>query len=477
MVLAVFFKDQVSGDSMLLTLFALSAVLAIMLAFAGVVLIDMGVVRRKNLIDTGVQKLIAGMIAGVAFTPIGYGIWNWQFDAALGVPHPLGQAIKDWWIGGHFLTTVPQNIDPTILPFADQYVMFFVVFIVFAIFLGGVLQSAGLERMKPLSLYVLAFVAGAVVYPIALYLLWGSASPLTRIGVHDDIGGLGAYLPLAAMAFVIAWRVGPRRGRFDDVAGSSDTPGPRNLSFTVMGMLLVLAALPFFVIAGGYQSPGNGYFGIAFTTAGMGLAVTNWICAVMGGAIGGVILSYRTKSPFWAIAGPFTGYISVTTFNEIGAGWYEFFVGAASVYVAWGTVKLLTKLRIDDEKFTPLIGAPCIFGAIVGGFTEWGTKTGGFPGITEGAYAFQHGTVTPWYQLLGVAVAIGVGGGITLITCLILEKTIGLRVTEEQEVLGLDRTYWPAYHDYAMLDGLEAAAYRPALGNGGEPEHVPMSRA
>jgi Amt family ammonium transporter len=437
------FKDQVSSTAFMLDLYALIAIVAVMLAAAGYAMIDVGAVRAKNAIDTVVSKIVAGVVAALAFIPIGYGIWNWQFDSAAGVHHPLSQAISDWWIGGRFLTSVPQSIDPKVLPNVDQYVLFYVLFVAFAFFVGVVVQSAVVERMKPLPTYILAGFAGGIVYPFALLFLWGSASPLTILGIHDDIGGLGVYIPLATVGVVAAWRLGPRRGKFDPVPGE-EGPAPGNVPLIGLGLLIVLANLVMFAIAGGYQIPDVGYNGIAFTTSGQGLVATNLFCAICGGGLGGAVLAYRKRSAFWAIGGPFVGYVSVATFNDIGRGWYEFFVGFAAVYAGYGMSLLLTRWRVDEEKLGALVLGPGIFGAIAGGFLTWGTHLGGILGVTTGTYKYQAETITPWLQLLGVVVAVGGTALATFALCFLLERTIGLRVTEEQEISGLDAAYWGA---------------------------------
>jgi ammonia channel protein AmtB len=238
-----------------------------------------------------------------------------------------------------------------------------------------------------------------------------------------------------------AWRLGPRLGRFTPSPGA-DAPAPSNVALIGIGVLVVVANLVIFAVVGGYQVIGTGYFGIAFSSSGIGLVAVNLFCAMFGGSLGGIILSFKLRSPLWAIAGPFIGYVSVTTFNDIGSGWYLFFVGFAAVYAGYGTSLLLQRLRIDEDKLGPLVLGPGIFGCLAGGFLTWGTKTGGIPGIEEGTYAFQSAEVAPWWQLLGLVVA--VGGAFLFVTavCLVLERTTGLRVTREQEIAGLDATYW-----------------------------------
>jgi Amt family ammonium transporter len=98
-------------------------------------------------------------------------------------------------------------------------------------------------------------------------------------------------------------------------------------------------------------------------------------------------------------------------------------------------------MRIDEPKVVPLALGPGVVGAIATGFIAWGTKTGGYPGL-EGAYALGHAEITPWMQLAGVAVDMAIAGIPCLLICLFFEKTTGLRVTEAEELAGLDATFW-----------------------------------
>jgi ammonia channel protein AmtB len=77
------------------------------------------------------------------------------------------------------------------------------------------------------------------------------------------------------------------------------------------------------------------------------------------------------------------------------------------------------------------------------GIVKWGTPTGGYFGIEEGKYAFLGAEINLWWQLIGLLAI----GAIALVSAVVIvlgvEKTIGLRVSEEQEIAGLDVSYWP----------------------------------
>jgi ammonia channel protein AmtB len=84
---------------------------------------------------------------------------------------------------------------------------------------------------------------------------------------------------------------------------------------------------------------------------------------------------------------------------------------------------------------------PGVVGAIATGFIKWHTKTGGLSGAV-GKYALGHAAITPWWQLLDVLVTIGLAAIPCLLLCVIFERNSGLRVDKEQEIAGLDQTYW-----------------------------------
>ncbi len=82
-------------------------------------LIDAGLVAPKHMTDVLAQKLGAAFISGACCMIGGYALWMYQFNVALGVPHPLQQAYSDWWLFGRYMGMYSQNIDPAAAPGAD----------------------------------------------------------------------------------------------------------------------------------------------------------------------------------------------------------------------------------------------------------------------------------------------------------------------------------------------------------------------
>jgi Amt family ammonium transporter len=435
-----FFGDQVSSSTLFGDLFYTLGAVSVILVVLALGLVDTSLVRRKNVLDTWVQKLLAALIAGLGTLLGGFGIWQWQFNSALGVHSPLGQALSDWWIGGRFVTAFSQNIDPSVLPGADVQQIFLVFFVTFSMATVALIHTGVVERMRPLPMYTMAFVIGLVLSPLVGYFCWGSAGPLTVHGTHDFDGVFPLYIFAGAWVAVLNWRLGPRLGAFEPHP-SGTAPAAQNTGMATAGVLLILFALPFIALASGYVIPGRGFFGISFTTSGWGIVLTNVFAAYVGGALSGALIAYRRREPVWALLGPLAGAVINGTLFDIGLPWQVLVLSLFGPPVALGTSLLLRRVRIDDPKVIPLALGPGIVGAIATGFIKWHTRTSGFPGAT-GNYAFQHSVITPWWQLLGVLVTVGLAAIPCLLLCLIFERTSGLRVTRAQEIAGLDQTYW-----------------------------------
>jgi Amt family ammonium transporter len=452
---ASFFKEQITENIFLEDVFFGIATICLLLVVMAVGLIDTGLVRRKNTLDTWIQKVLAALISGGAFLIIGYGVWQWQYYKAFGIPSPLSQAIKDWWLFGPNMTKFAHELDPKLAPSADVFQVFGAFFVAYAAVWAALLHSAGLERVKAKSMYILAFLGGGVMMPIMVYLTWGSVSPLTNRGVHDYLGIFSLYIFVGVWAVILAWRAGPRIGAFTK---DPRTTGPHayNLGTSASGTALLLFATPFLALGCGFLIADSGYFGISMTTSGFGIVFLNVCAAFVGGSVGGGLLAYRLKNPLFVVLGPVAGYVSCAATLDIGRPWecaiIAFFGPAAFMLV----YELLKRARIDEKKVAPL-GLGCgIYGAIVAGFIGNGDKTGGYFGLT-GEYGFQNASISPGWQLAGVGVTVGVALISGLVFIIGLEKTLGLRVSEEVELAGLDASNWLS----PPPTGLDEPAYGP----------------
>lgn len=443
-----FFKEQVSTNIFLSDVFYAMATVCLFLLVVAVGLIDAGLVQRKNLLDVWIGKLACAMAAGLGMAVIGYSIWQVQFYQAFGIAEPLKEAISNWWIGGTNATSFPQTLNPEVAFENDVFQVFLVFFVAYAMVAGALLHSAGLERVKHAPLIIISAVAGTVVVPILLYYTWGSVSPLTRNGVHDYLGAYSLYILVGVWSLILAWRAGPRIGAFvSDRPSASPGPGilahrPHNLGLTATGVGLALFAVPFLALGCGYLVPDFGYFGIAMTTSGFGVVLTNIFMSFMGGAVTGLAIAYFTKNPIMALLGPVAGYIGCSASMDVAKPLGMFVVALIAPAVVYGVYLLMVRLRIDDKKIVPLTLGGGIYAVLAAGIAGSGQATGGYFEIESGAYAFQNATINIGHQIVGLAVTLGIATVSGLVLILLLEKTIGLRVDEADEREGLDEAKW-----------------------------------
>ncbi len=441
-IVSSFHPAQVTGASYQSDIFYALATVCLLLVVGAIALIDAGLVRRKNLLDTWVQKLVCSMIGAGALAVIGYAIWEIQYYEAFGTASPVTQAIKDWWLFGPNVTKFSQNLDPSTSPSADTFQVFMAFFMAYGAVAGALLHSAGLERVKALPMYIISALAGGLVVPVLLYYTWGSTSPLTNRGTHDYIGIFSLYIFVGIWGLIIAWRAGPRLGAFK-ADNRTIGPVPHNLGMTALGVAILMFAAPFAFLGCGYIVPGSGYFGISLTTSGFGIVLLNIFMAYIGGALAGVAIAYRTKNSIMILLGPAAGYIGAGASLDIARPWQVLLIAAGGTVVVYGTFLLMYRIRIDDKKIVPLALGGGIYSALISGIVGWGTKTGGYFGL-KGAYSPQHATINLGWQAIGVGVTILISAVTGLIVIVGLDKTIGLRVSEKQEIVGLDETYWGA---------------------------------
>jgi Amt family ammonium transporter len=463
-------KEQVSLDYLYGDLLYTIGGLAVILIVLALGFIDMGLVRRKNVLDTWIQKLVSSLIAGGATVIVGYAIWQWSFNQAFGVPQPLWQAIKDWWIGGQFQTTFSGNIDPKVLPEADVLQLFVMFFATFSMATLALIHSGVPERLRPKPLYTMAFVIGLVLSPLVAYFCWGPVGPLTNRGTHDFDGIFPLYIFSGTWVLVLSWRLKPRLGALVPHP-SGARPAAGNAGLVAAGVLLILFALPFVVLGSTFVIPETGVFGISFTNTGWGVIIINLIVSFSVGGAVGAWLAYRRREPLWALLGPLSGSVICGTLYDVGTPIEVAIVSAFGPLVALGTTKLVRRLGIDEPKVIPLALGPGIVGAIATGFIAWGTKTGGYPGL-EGPYALQHAEITPWWQLAGVVAVVLIAAVPCLLMCLAFERFgKGLRVTEAEELAGMDATFWGVSNDE---DELLDADYVPSAAADGARRRPPV---
>jgi ammonia channel protein AmtB len=436
------FKEQVSLGIFTFDIIYGFAAMCVVLVVLGLCLVDAGLVRTKNIIDTWMLKIASALIAGLATIVIGYAIWQWSFYSAFGVPNPLSQALKDWWLFGNYMTEFAGNLDPKKVVEADVNQIFVVFFMTFSMATMALVHSSVVERIKAKPLLVMSAVVGLVLSPVAGYLCWGPVSPLTNRGVHDFDGVFPLYIFAGSFSLVLAWRCRPRRGVGLGGQPTDAERPPQNIALTAAGILLIIFALPFVCIGSGWFFPDAGFYGISMTTSGVGIVMMNVLSSFCTGGLVGTVIAYRRRQPAWILLGALSSAILCGAMFDIMDPWVIILVSLFGPFVTMLGQATMLRLGIDDPKVVPLALFNGAIGAVLTGFLAWGTHTGGFIGITEGPYAFQHATIKPWWQLIGVLAIFALAAIPAYIMALFFERTSGLTVDAAGQDAGLDSVYW-----------------------------------
>jgi ammonium transporter, Amt family len=440
------FPEQVTNNSLTQNIVYASGTLGALVILAGLLMVDLGGVRRVNVFDTVVQKLIAFFIGFSVYFLIGFAIWNWQYYVAFDVPQPYWQAVKDWWLGGSLTGALAQDTDPAVAPGLNNQQIFIFFLACFAGIINVLIGLAVTERIKAAAYFAISAVA-AVVSSLLSWLTWGSTGPLTNEGYHDFFGAGFVYVFAGAVALVVVRRLGQRPGMY--------RPHPRvgeyrsyNLGITVIGLVLIITGLPFVILSCGFFfEPEALFVGVNMSDTSVGVAFNNLGLAWAGGALTGAVIAYKTRKYIYTLLGPFAGYVAGSPAFDIYAPWEMFLVSAAAPLVAYGVYEWTQRREIDEHKLINLFLGVGSYGILMAGVLNWGTPGGGYFGVTEGDYAFQHAEVNLLWQAIGLAVCIGAGLATGWVMSAILERTTGLVESEDVQVAGYDATYWDIVHD------------------------------
>ena len=433
------FAEQVTINQLVQNIVYASGVISALFVVVGLLLIDVGASRRRSGFNSTIEKLVGFFIGFATFFLIGFAIWASQYYIMAG--GTMADSIRDWWAGGVLANSLAQNVDPAVFPGINNYQIFIFFIATFAGITNILLHFAVAERMKPSAFYITCFVT-TIVFGFVAYWTWGSVGPLTNLGFHDFFGVGFVYLLPAGMALVFVPMLGPRPGVFSAHPKVSQYR-PVSLGLTVVGVFVIFASLPMVIMAClFFFDPGAYAVSVTMADTSVGITFNNYGAAWAGGAITGAIIAYKKGKMEYLTMGPFAGYVSGASGFDVYVPWQMFLVAMGAPFIAYAVYEYLHKLKIDEHKLIPLFLGVGTYGLLMVGLLHSGTPRGGWLGIEEGPYAFQHGEISLMMQAVGALVCIGTGVVTALVLAFIFKHTIGMKVSEEDQAIGLDKLYW-----------------------------------
>ena len=433
------FAEQVSLGMLVQNLVYASGTVGAIFVVIGLMLIDVGGVRRRNIFNATIEKMVGFFIGFTAYFLIGFAFWASQYYIMEG--YTLVDTMKDWWAGGALSNAMAQNVDPAVFPGLNNFQIFIFFLACFAGIVNVLLHFAVSERMKASAYYITAFVA-TIVSSILSWITWGSVGPLTNLGFHDFFGVGFVYLFPAGMAMVFSRTLRPRPGMFSAHPKVSEYRPP-NLGLLTVGIMTIFAGLPMIILSClFFFDPGALAVSVTMADTSVGIAFNNYGAAWAGGALMGAVLAYSTRKFSYLLLGPLAGYVAGASGFDVYVPWQMFLVALGAPIVAYVIYEFLQKRQIDEHKLLPLFAGVGSYGLIMTGLLHIGVPRGGYLGIEEGAYAFQHGEIGVVMQLVGIVVSLGFGIITALVLSFVLKHTTGLDVSDDAQAEGLDKVYW-----------------------------------
>ncbi|NBW08089.1 MAG: ammonium transporter [Caulobacteraceae bacterium] len=381
-----------------------STALVLMMTLPGLALFYGGMVRKKNIISVIAQSTAAFAVVSVLWFIAGYSL-------AFG----KGPDAVNGYIGGlqaAFLNGVTSTTAHSLLPGIPE--LLFVSFqMTFAIITPALIAGAFAERMKFSASLLFFGLWHLIVYAPICHQVWGGGY-LGSLGVLDFAGGAVVHVNAGIAGLVCCLVLGPRHGF------GRDNMAPANLAYTAIGTGLLLV---------GWLGFNAGSAGAADALAGT--ACFNTILAAAAASLGWLAIEWiEKKKPtlLGLLSGIVAGLVAITP----AAGFVDpkgaFFIGVIAGPACYaGAVWLKHALKYDDSLDAWGIHG---IGGIVGALLTGVFASTAVNPLAEGASILKQ--------------AIGLGGAIawsavgTFIVLMICKFTVGLRVTKEGEVEGLD---------------------------------------
>lgn len=393
---------------------------------AGFAMVETGFTRAKNAGNILMKNLMDFCIGTVVFILIGFGLlFGEDLVGLIGKP-------------GFDIFTDYANFDWSN----------FVFNLVFCATTATIVSGAMAERTKFLSYCVYSAVISAFIYPVEAHWIWGGGW-LSQIGFHDFAGSCAIHMVGGISALIGAWLLGPRIGKFVKDAKGRITkvnafPG-HNLPIGCLGVFILWLGWYGF---NGAACTSVEQLGSVFVTTTVAPAIATVVCMIF------TWIKYGKPDVSMCLNASLAGLVAITAPCDVTDVTGAIIIGAvAGLLVVFGVWFLDNKLRIDDP--VGAVAVHCLNGI-------WGTIAVGLfattsaPGNDSIVGLFYGGGFKQLgLQLAGFASVAAWTTVMITITFLIIKATVGLRVSEEEEIVGLDSCEHglpSAYAGFSIMD-------------------------
>lgn len=393
---------------------------------AGFAMVEAGFTRAKNTGNILMKNLMDFCIGTIVFILIGFGLL----------------------LGEDMMGLIGKPGFDIFTSYADFDWSNFVFNLVFCATTATIVSGAMAERTKFLSYCIYSAVISAVIYPVEAHWIWGGGW-LSQIGFHDFAGSCAIHMVGGISALIGAAMLGPRIGKFDkDKSGKivkvNAFPG-HNLPLGCLGCFILWLGWYGF---NGAAATSVEQLGSIFLTTTVAPAVATVVCMIF------TWIKYGKPDVSMCLNASLAGLVGITAPCDVTDCAGAIAVGVVSgLLVVFGVWLLDNVLHVDDP--VGAVAVHClngIWGTIAVGLFATTSAPGNdtFVGLFYGGGFGLLGT-----QLLGMFSVIAWTAVTITIAFLIIKATVGLRVSEEEEIVGLDATEHglpSAYAGFSIMD-------------------------
>lgn len=385
-----------------------SAVLVIFM-LGGFIMLEAGSTRMKNAGHIAGKTIFTFGLASLVFWAVGFGfIFGDNGNFFTGLSH--------FFYSGYEIEGMSLSSS---------------VFFLFQLAFAGIsitIALGGFAERAKLSIYLIfTILFSALVYPVVAHWIWGGGW-LAEHGKQDFAGSTVVHLTGAMAALAATLLLKPRIGKYNKDGSANNIYG-HNQVFTALGVLILWIGW-FGFNAGSTVSVEGAFFGFV---------ALNTNLAAGAGAVAALLISWIAlgKSDITTMLnGALAGLVAITASCAFVDTWAAVLIGFAAGVLVFYSVRFFEKLRIDDPIYALSVhGAAGVWGTLsTGFFATPELATVGQPGLFYGGGFTQLGV-----QLMGVAVSAIYAFAVSFVILLIAKKVMnGLRVSEEEEIMGLD---------------------------------------
>jgi ammonium transporter, Amt family len=382
-----------------------STALVLMMSVPGLALFYGGMVRKKNVLATLMQTFAITCVVTLLWWLIGY---SWAFTPG---SRFLGGASRAFFDGmvfmhdsnqvsvSHLALTIPETV----------YAMFQ---LTFAVITPALIAGAFADRMKFSAMLVFMSAWSLLVYAPIAHMVWEQSGWLNKLGVLDFAGGTVVHINAGIAGLASCLVLGKRLGY------GREAMAPHNLTLTLIGASLLWV---------GWFGFNAGSAGAADGRAGMAMLVTQMATATAAlGWMSAEWISRGKPSVLGIASGAVAGLVAITPASGFVGPTPAVIIGLIAGVVCFIAATSLKKVLGYDDSLDAF-GVHGI-GGIVGALLTGVFVSKEISGV-DGSLLIQ---------LAGVGVTVIYGFAASFIILKVIDKTIGLRVTEEQEREGLD---------------------------------------